>query len=125
MKSTKELTETFFSDLRSYNSSNFKTIEKADLSVENAIVHKSFSSVITRYFIFREKHPEITDVENKVLYFKLGLDKIAQYFSEYPDTSTDNLVSFQIELRNYVKEHKEALAIEQKPPQIKEEQVAS
>lgn len=125
MKSTKELTETFFSDLRNYNSSNFKTIEKADLSVENAIVHKSFSSVITRYFIFREKHPEITDVENKVLYFKLGLDKIAQYFSEYPDTSTDNLVSFQIELRNYVKEHKEALAIEQKPPQIKEEQVAS
>lgn len=124
MKSTKELTETFFSDLRNYNSSNFKTIEKADLSVENAIVHKSFSSVITRYFIFREKHPEITDVENKVLYFKLGLDKIAQYFSEYPDTSTDNLVSFQIELRNYVKEHREAIPSPKKVEETKEEQVA-
>ena len=76
------------------------------------MVRKSFSSVITRYFIFREKHPEITDEENKILYYKLKLDLVARYFSEYPETTTDNLVGFQVELRNYVKENKEHIEIE-------------
>ena len=71
------------------------------------MVRKSFSSVITRYFIFREKHPEISDVDNKILYYKLKLDQVAKYFSEYPETSTDNLVGFQVELKNYVKAHLE------------------
>ena len=110
---TNELISVFFSDLKKYNSSNFKTLEKADLTKDgdSPMVRKAFSSVITRYFIFREKHPEISDEENKILYFKLKLDLVAKYFSEYPETSTDNLVAFQIELRNYVKEH--SLEIEQ------------
>jgi hypothetical protein len=106
---TNELINLFFSELKKYNSSNFKTLEKADLSKDgdSPMVRKSFSSVITRYFIFREKHPEINDVDNKILYYKLRLDQVAKYFSEYPETSTDNLVGFQVELRNYVKEHKD------------------
>ena len=105
---TNELINVFFSDLRKYNNSNFRTLEKANLHEDgdSPMVRKAFSSVITRYFIFREKHPEITDEENKILYFKLGLDLVAKYFSEYPETSTDNLVGFQVVLRNYVKEHK-------------------
>lgn len=106
MRSTKELTNIFFSDLRRYNLTNFKTIAKADLTKQDATVHKSFSSVLTRYFIFKEKHPEVSEVEHKMLYFKLKLDMIASYFSQYPDTSTDNLVAFQIELKNYIKECK-------------------
>lgn len=106
MKSSKELTDCFFSDLKRFNATNFKTIAKADLSKQDATVHKSFSSVITRYFIFREKHPEVSDVEHRMLYFKLKLDMIAKYFSEYPDTTTDNLVAFQIELKDYMKEHR-------------------
>lgn len=114
---TNELIELFFSELKRYNSSNFKTLEKADLSKDgdSPMVRKSFSSVITRYFIFREKHPEISDVDNKILYYKLRLDQVAKYFSEYPETTTDNLVGFQVELRNYVKEHKDV--------HIEEEQV--
>lgn len=112
MRSTKELTDLFFQNLKEFNPSNFKTLQTADLSVESPVVHKAFSSVLTRYFIFREKHPEITDEENKVLYFKLKLDLIANYFSEYPDSSTDNLIAFQIELKNYVKEHKEWMEAE-------------
>ena len=110
---TNELINLFFSDLKRYNSSNFKTREKADLAVDgdSPMVRKSFSSVITRYFIFREKHPEITDEENRILYYKLKLDLVAKYFSEYPETSTGNLVAFQIELRNYVKEHHEVLEV--------------
>ena len=110
---TNELINLFFSDLKRYNSSNFKTLEKADLAVDgdSPMVRKSFSSVITRYFIFREKHPEITDEENRILYYKLKLDLVAKYFSEYPETSTGNLVAFQIELRNYVKEHHEVLEV--------------
>lgn len=99
-----ELTNTFFRELKSYNSSNFKNIANADLSKQDPVVHKAFSSVVTRYFIFKEKHPEITEAEHNLLYFKLKLDLVAKYFSEYPDTSTDNLIAFQIELRNYIKE---------------------
>lgn len=104
---TNELINLFFRDLKKYNTSNFKTLEKADLSRDgdSPMVRKAFSSVITRYFIFREKHPEISDEENKILYYKLSLDLVAKYFSEYPETSTDNLVAFQIVLRTYVKEH--------------------
>ena len=104
MRSSKELTNLFFSDLHTFNSTNFKTIARADLSKQDAVVHKSFSSVLTRYFIFKEKHPEVTDEENRILYFKLKLDMIARYFSEYPDTTPENLVAFQLELKEYVKE---------------------
>ena len=109
---TNELISLFFSELKRYNNNNFRTLEKADLHTDgdSPMVRKAFSSVITRYFIFREKHPEITDEENKILYFKLGLDLVAKYFSEYPETSTDNLVGFQVVLKNYVKEHKSEFA---------------
>jgi len=114
MRSTNELISLFLGELKKFNNKNFKTLEKADLSKDgdSPMVRKSFSSVITRYFIFREKHPEITEVENRVLYYKLGLDKVAKYFSEYPETSTANLVAFQVELKNYIKEHQEPLEVE-------------
>ncbi len=99
----KDLSDLFFSDLSKYNNTNFKTLAKADLSKQDPTVHKAFSSVVTRYFIFKEKHPEISEIDQKILYFKLKLDMIASYFSEYPDTTTDNLVAFQIELKNYIK----------------------
>lgn len=106
MHTSNELTQLFLSELKKFNSTNYRSILKADLTKQDAAVHKAFSSVITRYFIFREKHPEITETENKILYFKLKLDLIAKYFSEYPDTTTDNLVAFQLELRSYDAEMK-------------------
>ena len=108
---TNELINLFFSELKRYNSSNFKTLEKADLTKDgdSPMVRKSFSSVLTRYFIFSEKHPEIDEVNNKIMYYKLGLDKIALYFSEYPETTTDNLISFQVELKKYVKAHNDEM----------------
>ena len=99
-------TQLFFKDLRSYNSTNFRTIEKADLSSDNPTVHKAFSSVVTRYFIFSERHPEISDSDRRILYFKLKIDMIARYFSEYPDVDTELLKPFQIELRQHVKDMK-------------------
>lgn len=106
MRSSNELVNMFFADLKKYNTTNFKTIAKADLSQDSATVHKAFSSVVTRYFIFKERHPEVSEVEHNILYFKLKLDLIARYFTEYPDTTTDNLIAFQLELRNYMKELK-------------------
>lgn len=104
MLSSLELTKTFFRDLKQYNSTNFRTIEKADLSIDDATVHKAFSSVVTRYFIFCERHPEISDTEKRILYFKLKIDMIARYFSEYPDTNLDLLKAFQLELRQAARE---------------------
>nr|DAJ50899.1 MAG TPA: hypothetical protein [Caudoviricetes sp.] len=118
MISSNQLVQMFFKDLKQYNATNFKTIAKADLSKDSATVHKAFSSVVTRYFIFKERHPEISEVEHNILYFKLKLDLIARYFTEYPDTTTDNLVAFQLELKNYLKETKGGETDGQDTPQI-------
>lgn len=107
MRSSEELARCFFKELKSFNSTNYKTLANADVSAEDATVHKAFSSVITRFFIFREKHPELTEGEFNLLYYKLKLDLIADYFRKYPDASADSLVAFQIELNNYIKESKE------------------
>lgn len=106
MLSSLELTATFFRDLKSFNSTNFRTIEKAKLDKDDPTVHKAFSSVVTRYFIFAERHPEISQEEKRILYFKLKIDMIARYFSEYPDVNLDLLRPFQLELAQYVKESK-------------------
>lgn len=102
MKTTAELEKCFFSELAQYNSTNFKTLESADVTKDDAKVHKCYSSVITRYFIFREKHSELSDSELNMLYFKLKLDLIANYFANYPDSDVTTLVAFQKELQNYV-----------------------
>lgn len=104
MNSSTELVHTFFHDLKKYNSTNFRTIEKANLSNADSTVHKAFSSVVTRYFIFCEKHSELSDIELRILFFKLKIDLIARYFSEYPDVNTDQLRAFQVELHNYIKD---------------------
>lgn len=104
MLSSLELTQLFFKDLKSYNATNFRTIERAQLDKDDPTVHKAFSSVVTRYFIFAERHPEISDEERRILYFKLKIDMIATYFSEYPDVNLDLLKPFQIELKRHVKE---------------------
>lgn len=106
MTSSLELTKLFFKDLKAFNSTNFRTLEKADLSKENATVHKAFSSVVTRYFIFAERHPEISDADRRILYFKLKIDMIARYFSDYPDVNLDLLKAFQLELQQYVRENR-------------------
>ena len=106
MLSSLELTQLFFSDIKKYNSSNFRTIEKAELIQDDPTVHKAFSSVVTRYFIFAERHPEISQEERRILYFKLKIDMIAEYFSQYPDVNLDLLKPFQLELKKYVRETK-------------------
>ncbi|MBQ2856450.1 MAG: hypothetical protein IJE78_04870 [Bacteroidaceae bacterium] len=104
--SSLELTQLFFKDLRSYNSTNFRTIEKAVLNEDDPTVHKAFSSVVTRYFIFAERHPEISNQDKRILYFKLKIDMIAAYFKDYPDSTLDLLRPFQLELQQYVRETK-------------------
>ena len=106
---TSELINLFFSELKHYNNSNFKTLVEADLhnNGDDPVVMKSFSSALTRYFIFHEKHPEITEEQNRIIYYKLKFDLIGRFFSEYPETDPDNLIAFQVELRRYVKEHQD------------------
>lgn len=107
MTSNIELANLFFTELKKYNLTNFRTIAKAELKQDDATVHKAFSSVVTRFFIFREKHPELSPEEGNILYFKLKIDMIARYFSEYPASSVEELRPFQLELLHYLKTHKE------------------
>ena len=101
-----EMTQLFFRDLKSYNHTNFKTIENANLDEETYTINKAFSSVVTRYFIFSERHPEISDADKRILYYKLKIDMIAKYFSEYPDVNLDLLKAFQLELKQSIRESK-------------------
>ena len=105
--SISDITELFFHDLKQYNSTNFRTIKSADLSKEDATVYKSFSSVVTRFFIFKERHPEISDHDMRILFFRLRIDMIARYFSEYPVSSVDDLRPFQNELIRYIDKYKD------------------
>ena len=109
MNSSAELTSLFFHDLKQFNSTNFKTIERADLTDENPKVFKSMSSVVTRYFIFRERHPDIAESEMKMLYYRLRIDMIARYFSEYPAANISDLLPFQQELKRFVEVEKRKL----------------
>lgn len=102
-----KLSDLFFKELKQYNSTNFKTLLQADLSTPSPIIHKACSSVVTRYFIFVEKHPELLEADKKLLYFQLRVDMIARYFSEYPVASLEDLKPFQDELKRYVARSKE------------------
>lgn len=98
------LATVFFTELKQYNSTNFKTLHTADLMVANAAIIKAFSSVITRYFIFCEKHPELSSTDKRILYFQLKIDMVARFFANYPDTDTNDLIAFQTELKHYIKQ---------------------
>ena len=104
---SKELVSTFLQDLKQYNSTNFRNLLRADLTAENAETFKCCSSVVTRFFIFKEKHPEISDSDLKVLYYALRIDLIAKYFSEYPVANLDDLKPFQEELIEFVSQSSE------------------
>lgn len=109
MAKIEELEELFFRDLKSYNSTNFKSLIRSDLSKNSASVHKAFSSVVTRYFIFREKHAdELTETEFNMLYFKLKIDLISQYFADYPNSNLESLRDFQQTIRLYENKWKES-----------------
>lgn len=98
------LSSLFFSELKQYNRTNFKNLYSANIEISDANVVKAFSSVITRYFIFCEKHPEISDMDKQILYFQIKLDMVARFFAKYPKADTADLVAFQQELRTYKNE---------------------
>lgn len=98
-----DLATIFFNDLKRYNKSNFKTLERLDVDELSPTLLKSFSSVVTRFFIFAERHPELGDMELKMLYYKLNVDRVSRYFSMYPSGDCLDLKPFQEELRYFVK----------------------
>lgn len=105
----------FFTELKQYNSTNFKTLKIANLDEAiDVTVIKAFSSVVTRYFIFCEKHPELSDTDTYLLYYQLKIDMIARYFSNYPNSNIEELKPFQLELQNYLATNK----IADEPEQI-------
>lgn len=101
MSSNEELKSLFFHDLKQYNPTNFRAILRADLTQATPAIYKTFSSVITRYFIFCEHHPEIDAVSLRILFFDLKIDMIAKYFTEYSTANLQDLINFQTELSKY------------------------
>lgn len=107
MADSNSLLDLFFHELKKYNSTNFKNILDADLTHVTPCTYKAYSSAVTRYFIFLEKHPEISSVEANILYFQARIDMVARYFSEYPMSNPEDLKPFQDEILRYVNRMKE------------------
>lgn len=101
LSSVEELSEAFFSDLKKFNKSNFKTLQRIDVEDISPTLLKSFSSVVTRFFIFAERHPELEDIDLKMLYYKLNIDRVSRYFSMFPSGDCVDLKPFQEELRYF------------------------
>lgn len=102
-----KLSHVFFSELKQFNGTNFKTLKEAILDSVSDVPPeqlKAFSSVTTRYFIFCEKHPEIPADRLKMLYYQLKIDMIARFFSSYPAINTSDLIAFQRELQCFLEE---------------------
>lgn len=108
MSSNIELSELFLKELKQYNTTNFKKLINCNVEDDDFQVHKAFSSVVTRFFIFAEKHPEISDVSIRILYYKLNIDLISQYFTQYPDMNPDLLKPFQLKVKDYSQRISEA-----------------
>ena len=107
MANSNKLSDLFFKELKQYNTTNFKTLLNANLNHEDAVVHKACSSVVTRYFIFVEKHPELSESDAKLLYFQARIDMVARYFAEYPVANISDLKPFQDELKRFAEKAKE------------------
>lgn len=97
----------FFKELKEYNPTNFRAILRSDLSIPSPGIYKTFSSVVTRYFIFCEHHPEVDPVTLRILFFDVGIDTIASYFAEYDNSDLTNLIEFQNKLIDFCKRSKE------------------
>ena len=100
------LIKLFFTELKQYNGTNFRALRDADLDNASFSEKKAFSSTITRYLIFAEKHPEISLSELNLLYYQLKLDMVARYFANYPASTPEELKPFQLELKNYLIDNK-------------------
>ena len=53
------------------------------------------------------EHPDITEVEVRLLWFQLKLDMVARCLAKYPVGTLDDFKPFQVELQTYVAETKE------------------
>lgn len=106
--SISDVIDTFFTDMKAFNKNNFKAIHTADLSNVNLTTYKSFSSIVTRYFIFCDKHPELSEEMKKLLFYKLKIDLIARFYMNYPVGDIEDLRAFKRELDMSVERMSEA-----------------
>ena len=77
----------FMEETRHYNSTNFRKLRTClDIShpVLNQPTWKALTSLTTRYWLFIEKHPELTESDRHMLYFLLGIDRIGKLMASYP-----------------------------------------
>ena len=107
MSPSNDTLDLFFHDLKKYNSTNYRHICGCDLTNIDSTAFKAFSSVVTRYFIFVEKHPELSDIDAKMLYFQAKIDLVAKYFSEYPMSDPSKLKPFKDIFDKYIDIHEE------------------
>lgn len=82
----------FLHELFKYNKNNYEQLHKStNLDELDINVYKAATSLITRYFIWVQNHPELSEDEVNQMFYILSLDEILQAISEFPQIPVDKL----------------------------------
>jgi hypothetical protein len=97
----------FFDMTRGHNSTNWGKLVvaiKTETPSLNQPTWKALSSLVTRYWLFIEKHPDMSESDCHMLYYILGIDRIGKLISTYPRYSEEDFRSLQEQLRPIIEE---------------------
>lgn len=84
----------FLTELFKYNKNNYMQLKRASSEEELDInVFKAATSLITRYFIWIQNHPELPESEIHSMFYVLSLDELLEGIAAFPAIPTDKIRS--------------------------------
>jgi len=93
--------------IRGYNSTNWRklvTAIKDEAPSLNQPTWKALSSLVTRYWLFVEKNPAMSESDRHMLYYILGIDRIGKLIATYPRCKDEDYRSLQEQLLPIINE---------------------
>jgi len=97
----------FMEETRHYNVTNFRRLRSC-LEVPRPVLDqptwKALTSLVTRYWIFAEKHPEMTASDRNMLYFLIGLDRIGKLMACHPRCDDEEFKGLAEQLLSVINE---------------------
>jgi hypothetical protein len=97
----------FFNMTRGHNSTNWRKLVAAfqdETPTLNQPTWKALSSLVTRYWLFIEKNPDMSESDRHMLYYILGIDRIGKLIATHPRCSDEDFRSLQEQLLPIINE---------------------
>jgi hypothetical protein len=97
----------FMNITQHYNSTNWRKLVncvKSETPVLDQPTWKALTSLSTRYWLFVEKNPEMSESDRHMLYFLIGMDRIGKLMATFPRCSDEDFRSLQEQLLPLINE---------------------